>query len=157
MGQSTQILGFIRDATTNQPLAAATVTIKNISTVSSDSSGFFAINSANANPTLIVTIVGYKNQTLTVRQPSDTLIVLMKADNKVLKAVQVKAKRPRYRNKDNPAVELIRKVINNKDRNRPNHYDYVQYEEYEKLQVALSKISSKLTESKLLRKYHFLF
>jgi hypothetical protein len=157
MGQVNRIQGFIRDATTNQPLASATVTIKNIATVSSDSSGFFAINSGNASPTLIVTIVGYKNQTLMVKQPSDTLIVLMKADNKVLKAVQVKAKRPRYRNKDNPAVELIRKVIDNKDRNRPSHYDYVQYEQYEKLQVALSKISSKLTESKLLRKYHFLF
>src|SRR5207245_2753426 len=80
MGQSTRIQGFIRDAATNQPLASATVAIKNTATVSSDSSGFFAINSDNANPTLIVTIVGYKNQTLTVKQPFDTLIVFQKAD-----------------------------------------------------------------------------
>ncbi len=37
------------------------------------------------------------------------------------------------------------------------HYEYTEYEEYQKLQVAFNQVSSKLSESKLLRKYHFLF
>ncbi len=43
----------------------------------------------------------------------------MKPDSKLLKEVTVESKRAKYRNRDNPAVELIRHVIDNKDKNRP--------------------------------------
>ncbi len=160
----TSVSGFVKDAATQQPIGSVTVSIKNGGTVATDSLGHFVIRVDKFPVQISFSSVGYKNQSVTVKQfndsdslKKDTLNVLMKSNSKLLSSVTVKTKRPKYRNKDNPAVELIRKVISNKDKNRPGHYDYVQYEQYEKLQVALSKISSKITNSKLLRKYHFLF
>jgi hypothetical protein len=67
------------------------------------------------------------------------------------------AKRAKYTNKENPAVELIRKVIANKEKNRPEAYNYVEYKEYDKMQFSLSNLSEKISEKKFFRKYKFIF
>ena len=78
--------------------------------------------------------------------------------SKDLSNLVVKSKKKiNYRNKDNPAVELIRRVIANRDKNRPEFYNYVEYEQYEKLQLSLSRISEKVTNNKLLKPFQFLF
>jgi len=165
VAQTGTINGIVKDALTKQPLASASVAIKNGRGATTDSLGYFSVEANKIPVQLIFSLIGYKTQTITVRQFSDTgalkkdtLIILIQPSSSMLSSVTIKSnKKPRYRNKDNPAVELMRKVINNKDKNRPSHYDYVEYEQYEKLQVALSKISDKLSKSKLLKKYHFLF
>ncbi len=158
VAQTVHMEGVVKDAAGKAPLAYATVTVRNGHGVSTDSLGFFSIDVDSGVSTLDVSQVGYKVQVIAVRATTSPITVLLQIDKNLMKAVVVKGKKTtKYRNKDNPAVELIRKVIDNKERNRPQHYDYVQYEEYEKLQVALTKVSSKLQDSKLLRKYHFLF
>ncbi|HXB42401.1 MAG TPA: DUF5686 family protein, partial [Puia sp.] len=85
------------------------------------------------------------------------VIVYMQSNSSLLKSVTVKSKRQKYRNKDNPAVELIRHVIDNKPKNRIESYQYAEYEKYEKLQISLDNVSEKVKNSKLTKKYHFLF
>ena len=46
------------------------------------------------------------------------------------------AHKPRYKNKDNPAVELIRRVIEHKKSNAANLQNYLSYQEYEKLNIS---------------------
>src|SRR5690606_19406823 len=82
-----------------------------------------------------------------------TIDVLMEEDTRLLDEVVVRPKR--YRNKNNPAVELIRQVIKHKDQNRIRHYDYVYYQEYEKMQMAISNTPSSLRNNPLLKKYQF--
>jgi hypothetical protein len=73
-----------------------------------------------------------------------------------LQEVVVKTqKRAKYRNKDNPAVELIDLVIENKDKNRITSYDFVQYQQYEKLSLSLSNKPEKLIRNRLFRNYKF--
>jgi len=163
-GQTITITGVVKDAINRQPLASVSVGNKNGRGATSDSLGNFTIEADRLPAQLIFSIIGYKTQTFTVKQISkdtsrkDTIVILLQSNSSLLSSVTVKSnKKPKYRNKDNPAVELIRKVINNKEKNRPGFYDYVQYEEYEKMQVALSHMSDKLTGNKLLKKYHFLF
>jgi hypothetical protein len=157
----TEIKGFVRDAISREPLAFVSVSIKNGRGVSTDSTGYFSIQISKTPVQLLFSVIGYKTATFSVKDSTvgqDTLAILLQPSSSMLSSVTVKSKKkPKYKNKDNPAVELIRKVINNKDNNRPGHYDYTEYEEYEKMQVALSKISEKLTGNKLLKKYHFLF
>ena len=87
----------------------------------------------------------------------DTLFVYMQPNSSLLSSVTVKNKKQKYRNKDNPAVELIRHVIDNKTKNRMESYEYAEYEKYEKLQLSLNNLSEKVKNSKLTKKYHFLF
>jgi len=75
----------------------------------------------------------------------------------ILRDVVVKSKPGRYRNKDNPAVELIRKVIANKPRNAPVANAYESYGEYEKTRLLLDKMPHFIADNTLLKKYHFIF
>ena len=55
--------------------------------------------------------------------------------------VTVKAKRQKYSRKENPAVELMKKVIAAKKRTRLENHDYYQYNKYQKLTLAANEIT----------------
>ncbi len=74
-------------------------------------------------------------------------------NNVVVKA----SRRGKYSNKNNPAVELIRRVIDNKDSNRVTANDYVQYEQYEKMELSLTNRPEKLLNNKLFKNFKFIF
>ncbi|HCN83493.1 MAG TPA: hypothetical protein DIT07_07690, partial [Sphingobacteriaceae bacterium] len=57
---------------------------------------------------------------------------------------------------DNPAVELIREVIDHKDGNRAKSYDYLQYNQYERIGFSLNNLPAQITEKKIFHKYDFL-
>jgi len=62
--------------------------------------------------------------------------------------VTVKAKRRRYSRKDNPAVELMRRVIAAKRLTDLSRHDYYQYNKYEKLTLALNNLTPEQLERK---------
>ena len=76
------------------------------------------------------------------------LKIALKPDNQQLKGVTVKAKRQRYSRKDNPAVELMRKVIAAKILTDLKTHDYYQYTRYEKLTMALNDLTPEQLEKK---------
>src|SRR5579871_5623547 len=155
--QVTRITGVVKDGVTKQPLYAVSVAIKNRNGVTTDSLGNFKISSDRTIGQLQFSIVGYKSQSVSIKSPDDTLFVFMQPNGSVLNTVVIKDKKQKYRNKDNPAVELIRRVIDNKSKNRLESYQYAQYEKYEKMQISLDNFSEKIKNSKLTKKYHFLF
>src|SRR6202034_4452993 len=92
-GQATIVRGEIRDAKTGQPLQLITVQA-----------------SAIGYKTVAKNIIPGREQTINF---------VLSADNKQLNEVVVRAgKKPKYRNRDNPAVEVIRQVIAHKKLNR---------------------------------------
>jgi len=58
-----------------------------------------------------------------------------------LGGVTVKSKRSKYSRKDNPAVELMKKVVAAKKRSRLENHDYYQYNKYQKLTLAVNDIT----------------
>ena len=74
-------------------------------------------------------------------------------EERELKEVLVKPKRQRYRRKDNPAVELMRKVISAKAGHDLEQNDYVRYNKYQRITTALDNITQEMVDSiKLLQK-----
>ena len=154
----TIVKGKVRDANTNQPIQSVSVYFKGGKGVSTAEDGSYTLTTYNTNLTQVIySYVGYKNITKTVspfkEQEIDVALQLADAKNSIL----VKAKRSKYSNKNNPAVELIRKVIDNKDKNRITAYDYVSYEQYEKMELLLTKTPEKLMNNKLLKNFKFIF
>jgi hypothetical protein len=153
----TVINGFVRDADTQEPLSSVSIYFKGGNGVTSHEDGSYSIETSNSRfTTLIFSYAGYKRVTKKiVPQTSQTLnINLQFADS--LKEVIIKAKRGKYRNKNNPAVALIEKVIANKDKNKITEYDFVQYEEYEKLELSVVNKPKKFANTKLFKNYHFI-
>jgi hypothetical protein len=154
----TVVKGTIVDAISKQPLQYVSVVLKGGRGTVTDSLGQYTLRSTSNIATIIVSYVGYKNiQKDILVGKEQTIDLELETDPKAMNNVTVStSKRAKYRNKGNPAVDLIRRVIDNKPLNRPEKYDYVEYDQYEKLEVSLSSVPEKLTNSKMLRKYQFL-
>ena len=106
----------------------------------SDIDGKFSIARHNGWE-LTFSSVGFMPQTITVgpNTPSHLKIVL-KEDSRSLKEVVVKQKRERYSRKNNPAVELMKRVIAAKQRTNLENHDYYQYNKYQKITLSLNDI-----------------
>ncbi|EHQ30249.1 DUF5686 and carboxypeptidase-like regulatory domain-containing protein [Mucilaginibacter paludis] len=159
-GQTTIIRGVVTDAKTNQTLPYVSVAFTGSSVgTSTDISGKYTLRTNKPFAEIKITFLGYKTVLRTIKPGEEQVInIRLEPEGKTLNEVTVNsAKRQRYRNKDNPAVELIRKVIEHKDRNRIQSYDYAEYQQYEKLQFSFSNLSSTIGEKKIFRSYKFLF
>lgn len=74
-------------------------------------------------------------------------------EERELKEVLVKPKRQRYRRKDNPAVELMRKVIAAKAEHNLEQNDFVRYNKYQRITTSLDNITQEMVDSvKILQK-----
>jgi len=159
LAQETRVTGVVTDAKTKQTLPFVNIFSADSSArVTSDDQGHFVIHSAKPFRQLKVSYVGYKAASFPVVPGTDQVInIRMFPESQALNEVVIKSgKKTRYRNKDNPAVELIRQVIAHREQNRPESYNYVQYREYDKMQFSLSNVSPTLSDRKFFRKYKFL-
>lgn len=66
--------------------------------------------------------------------------ITLKTDTKQLKGVTVKTKRSKYSRKNNPAVELMKRVIAAKKRTDLANHDYYQFNKYQKITFAINDI-----------------
>jgi len=158
--QATIVTGKVIDAADKESLPFVTVSFPGTTIgVTTDNDGKFSISSSRQFSQLKISFVGYKEVLLNI-QPGKTQsvnVVSLQAASQQLTEVEIRSgAKVRYRNRDNPAVELIRRVIANKEKNRPERYNYIEYREYDKLQFALSNLSPSISEKKYLRKYAFL-
>lgn len=155
----TIVKGVIKDAVTQQPLQSVSIYFKGGKGVTSAADGSYTLTTTNSRLTLVqFSYVGYKTVGKTIipnrAQTVDVELEIGDAKNNVVVKTR---KRGQYSNKNNPAVELIRHVIDHKDENRITAYDYVSYEQYEKMEVLLTKTPEKLLNNKFLKNFQFIF
>ncbi len=157
--QETVVKGIVVDSITQRPVQGVSVYFLKGRGVVTDSLGRYMIITNTSINKVVVSSVGFRQVQFTVnRYKMQELNIELGPDPALLTNVTVNTnKRAKYRNKDNPAVELIRNVIENRENNRIASYDYVEYEQYEKIQAALSNANDKVTNTRLLKKYNFLF
>ncbi|MEO6849396.1 MAG: DUF5686 family protein, partial [Mucilaginibacter sp.] len=155
----TRVKGMVTDAGTKQTLPFVNIKFASSTVgVSSNEQGEYSIQSPQPYDQIKVTYEGYKSVILNIIPGKDQVIDirLYPESQKLDEVVISSGKKTRYRNKDNPAVELIRQVIAHKDQNRPESYNYIQYKEYDKMLFSLANVSPTLSDKKFFRKYKFL-
>lgn len=100
-------------------------------------------------------MVGYGTEVRDVSAKTKILNVKMKPDL-VLDEVVVKPKKEKYSRKNNPAVEMMKKVIAAKKLNDLGVNDFYHYNKYQKITFSLNNITTdSLRESNLFKKYPF--
>jgi hypothetical protein len=158
--QKTIITGVVTDASDKDPIPYATVLFKGTNIVTkTDADGKYTLVTSEKYDQLQVSYVGYKNSFSQVRVGESQVInvKLLSESQSLTEVVITSNKRPAYRNKNNPAVELIRKVIENKAKNQNKNYDHVAYQQYEQMLFSLSNLSDKFRNKRIFRNYQFLF
>ena len=152
-----QLSGYIIDDETGDSIPYASAIYRGHGVaVASNINGHFRIARHNGW-VLTFSAIGYVSKTMTITaNTKNTFNVKLKPDTKTLKEVTIKSKKTRYSRKNNPAVELMKKVIAAKKQTDLDNRDYYQYNKYQKLTLALNDITpERLQEDKLKNKKWF--
>ena len=137
--QNRSASGIVIDSLTNKPMEYIAVYFKGTSTgcLTNYNGEFYLADNSGVN-TLVVEAVGYEKKFITLKPgKNENLTILLKQERLEIASAVVKPKREKYRKKDNPAVELIKNVIANKDKNRIEDKEYYSCDLYEKLTLSL--------------------
>ena len=150
------IRGHVVDEATGEGIGFASVQYKGLNLVTiTDPQGHFTIRLLKGKR-LTISVLGYKTRTVDVSGDSEKLFVSLRQDAKALKEVTVKKKRTRYSRKNNPAVELMKRVIANKKQTNLALRDYYQYQKYQKLTLALNDVNPEVLSNPKLSKFPWL-
>lgn len=105
----------------------------------------------------MVSFVGYETVKRAVRAGEKrTVNVSMKSLDRELSELVVKPKKQKYSRKNNPAVELMRKVIAAKGQNDLKNNDYYRYDKYQRITFGFNNITQEFMDSGFLKKYPLL-
>ncbi|NHM00696.1 DUF5686 and carboxypeptidase-like regulatory domain-containing protein [Flavobacterium difficile] len=151
----TKVSGIILDDV-KQPVAYATVAFKNSSEgVIADENGKFYLESKKTYTTLSVSFVGYKDKEieLTGEHNYDLKIVLENSNE----IAEVKVYGGKTSKKNNPAIDILRKIWERKKKNGLRQFEHYQYDKYEKIEFDINSIDSTFMKSKIFKNVEFIF
>ena len=155
----TSASGIVKDSITGEPLPFVSVYFDG-STIGAmtDDNGTFTLQNNQGYTKLAAASLGYDTKFIDLKpgKKNDNLEVLLKLTAFEISEVVVKPKREKYTRKDNPAVELIKKVIAHKNDNRIEAKPEYQTEVYEKLSLSLDNFNPNLDKNKFLKKFKFI-
>lgn len=140
------IKGNVTDSITNEPLGYVSVYYDGTTIgTTTDFDGNYNIQYNSKYKELTFSFVGYKTKKVKINAQSKSINVELVTDDVILSEVIIKPKKERYKKKNNPAVELMDKVIKNKKEFKLEENDFYQYNKYQKMKISLND----LTEEKL--------
>lgn len=155
MSAQTKVSGMVVD-NTDMPIPYANVVFKGSKIgVVSNEDGRFYIEAPDNYDALLVSFVGFptKEVKLTKSVSYDFKIVL--SEGKSLKEVVVYAGKTSKKN--NPALDILRKIWERRRKNGLKMFKQYQYDKYEKVEFDMNTIDSAMMKSKIFKGMEFVF
>lgn len=150
-GQVTRIKGIVKDAQTGEPIAYASVFVKNTSIVTfTNDSGAYILETRQKIDSITVSFLGYRSQTEPVERGSPQIINFNLQPNVVVFNEVV------VRPGENPAHRILRAIQANKKRNQLQSAN-IEYNRYSKVLISLNNIDEKFKNRKILQPFKFVF
>lgn len=152
------IQGVVTDSLTNEPIPYLSVFYegKGVGSIT-DNDGNYKVETRKGWNKLTFSAVGYVTKVVNIIPGvTKNLNVRMRPDDIMLDEVVVKPKREKYSRKNNPAVELMKKVIVHKKNNKLSENDYYQYNKYQKITMSLNDVTPEMLEKGMYKKMPFL-
>ena len=152
------VQGVVTDSLTREPLPYTSVYLKGTTEGGmTDDKGVFSFKTYRPEARLVISAVGYNEYTRLIHPArGERIKVALAPTTYALNEVVVKPKRERYKKKNNPAVEFVRKMIEHRDDYSPDERDFWQRERYEKMTFAINNFDSVKQQKWLYRKFKFL-
>lgn len=160
LGKTFFIKGVVIDMESNDPLPAVSVGLSKKEGVAfkTNKLGQFSVpvdSTEFSNAQLKLSCLGYETMYIKLSNAETDLLIKLSPRAQSLSEIIVRGQK--YRNKNNPAVELIDLVIANKKRNRREAVPYCDYEKYEKIQFALNDITLQFKQNRIFKNFQFMF
>ncbi|WP_224750954.1 DUF5686 and carboxypeptidase-like regulatory domain-containing protein [Mucilaginibacter pankratovii] len=160
LAQVTTVNGTVTDGKSGKPISSVSVLFTGTNYgVTTDEEGHFTIAANASYHKITITHMGYSSRTLDIKpaQEQQVNVVLQQNSQQLNEVRVVSAKKKKYSNKNNPAVELIRQVIAHKKQNQPESYKHIEYRQYERMVFSLSNLSDQFKNRRIFKNYQFLF
>lgn len=138
----TQITGLVRDSLTRDGVAYASISLMGTSegTLANDKGGFTITTRASFSK-LRVTAMGYASKEVTVKTGQGSVVLIDLVPSGVeLDEVVVRKGKEKYSKKNNPAVDMIRKLRAKRDDNDPLRFPHYGYTQYERMMVGFGNL-----------------
>jgi hypothetical protein len=150
--QKTILSGRIMEAKSGIPIPYATIVFKGtyIGTMS-DLNGNFNLSTLTPTNSIEVSSVGYKKIELPVKQKQSEKLVISLEEDMIMTGEVV------VRPGENPAIPIMKKIIDNKKENNPTNFPSWHSKLYSKTEVDLKNIDKSLRTKKLLKSFDFVF
>ena len=152
-----QIRGVITDSISNEPLMYISVYYegKGVGGVS-NVKGEYNIETRRGWNEITFSAIGYNTKIIKITPETRVLNVQLSPADFMLSEVIVKPQRERYSRRNNPAVDFMRKVIENKSAQNLEENDYYQYDKYQKMKTSLNNVTPETLNEGIFRKLSFL-
>jgi hypothetical protein len=152
----TKVSGYVFDED-NLPISFANIIFKGSTQGTiTDENGKFYLESSDTWSELTVSFIGYETiiVPLTKKVNYDLKFVLKEQASQLDQVLIVTGKQPK---KDNPAIDLLRKIWEHKRTNGVKQFNQYKYDKYEKVEFDINTIDSALIKSKLFKGMEFVF
>jgi len=152
----TKVGGIVTDEG-GEPVAFANILFKNSveGTITNDN-GRFYMESDVTYDTLIVSFIGFSDLEIPLKSKVnyEMNIQLKEATEELKEVILIAGKQSK---KNNPAIDILRKIWEKKRRNGLRMFDQYKYDKYEKVEFDLNTIDSSVIKSKIFKGLEFVF
>jgi hypothetical protein len=150
--QSITITGKVIDDHTEEPLPFSSIYLQGTTNgTTTDMDGKFTITFFEKVDTIVFSAIGYQKLKIAINQQSlQHYNISLERASYALKTITV------YIGED-PAIIIFNKIQKNRIHNNKDKLESYQYEVYNKLEVDINKISTKMKDNKLLKPFSFVY
>ena len=151
----TKVSGIVLDKS-NQPIPFANIVFKksNIGVVANED-GRFYIESPQKHTALIISTTGFSEREILLENAVVYNLKVVLSEAETLKEVVVF--RGKTSKKNNPALDILRKIWERKRKNGLYQFDQYQMEKYEKVEFDMNTIDSAFMKNKVFKGMEFVF
>ncbi|HNP33430.1 MAG TPA: DUF5686 family protein [Flavobacterium sp.] len=151
----TKVSGIVVD-NSNQPIPYANVVFKGSNTgVVSNEDGRFYIESPDTYTQLVVSFVGFPDKIVNLPKQVNYDFKVVLTEGNALKEVKIYAGKTSKKN--NPALDILRKIWERRRKNGLKMFKQYQYEKYEKVEFDMNTIDSAFMKNKIFKGMEFVF
>lgn len=153
VSSQTFIEGQVLDALTKEPVSYANIYIKGTTVgTTTDDTGYYQLKLINPYDSLSAAFLGFKEKTMPIKkQTKQRIDFFLEASSSSLAEAVIVA------NRESLEDYLIRKILENKDRNDKKHLQNYSYELYNKIELDIKNMSEKFMNRKILKPFKFVF
>lgn len=158
VAKAQMVTGIVTDSISKEPVAYLAVYYDGTGIGSiTDIDGKFSVEARKDLSELTFSAVGYNTKVVKiVPGVAQELNVTVSEASVELSEVVIKPERERYSRKNNPAVELMKKVIEHKSLQNLADFDYYSYDIYQKMTTSLNDITPDMFDKGMFKKMPFL-
>lgn len=145
--QETTVVGKITDVSSGDPIPYVNVVFLGTSQgVTTDFDGNYELRSSNPSDTLVVSYIGYKPKKKAI-QKGIRQVINFQLEEDITKLQEVV-----FLAGENPAYEVLRRVVKNKSMNDKRKLTAYEYDTYTKIEIDVDHITDKFRQRKVIQK-----